>query len=155
MNSIKLQRNRSTGMIAGVCAGIGEYLRIDPSFIRIFFVLLALADGVGVFVYLVLWLLLPSEATQRDQSLEATVRTNADELASRAREFGTDVSRGFEGAHPQLPLYIGGGLVFLGIAFLIDNLNLVWLSWLRYELFLPALLILAGVVLLVRRTQGD
>jgi phage shock protein PspC (stress-responsive transcriptional regulator) len=142
-------------MIAGVCAGIGEHLRIDPSFIRIFFVLLALADGVGVFVYLVLWLLLPSEATQRDQSLETTVRMNADELASRAREFGMDVSRGFEGAHPQLPLYIGGGLVFLGIAFLIDNLNLVWLSWLRYELFLPALLILAGVVLLVRRTQGD
>jgi phage shock protein C len=148
-------RKRSDGMIGGVCAGIAEYLRIDPAFVRIFFVLLAFAEGVGVIVYLILWLFLPGEGSQSDQPIDATVRVNANEVAARARDLGSDVSHGFERAHPQLPLYLGGALVFLGIAFLIDNLNLVWLSWVRYEFMLPALLILAGVVLLVRRARGD
>jgi phage shock protein PspC (stress-responsive transcriptional regulator) len=142
-------------MIGGVCAGLGAYLRIDPSFIRIFFVLLAFAEGIGVITYLILWLLLPGESVQEGQALNVTVRDNADELAARARSFGNDFSRGFEGAHPQLPVVVGGALIILGAAFLIDHLNLAWLSWARFEFIWPGLLILAGLVLLVRRAQGD
>jgi hypothetical protein len=116
---------------------------------------LAFAEGIGVITYLILWLLLPGESGQEGQALNATVRENADELAARARSLGTDFTKGFEGAHPQLPIVIGGALIILGAAFLIDNLNLVWLSWARFELLLPGLLILAGLVLLIRRVQGD
>ena len=52
-------------------------------------------------------------------------------------------------------MIIGGSLVVLGFAFLIDNLNIAWLSWVRYEFLWPALLILAGVVLLFRRARGE
>jgi phage shock protein C len=153
--SSRVVRIRSEGILGGVCAGLGTYLRIDPVFVRIFFVLLAFADGVGVIAYLILWLLLPNESGQEGQALDATVRENAGELAEKARSLGSDFSHGFEGAHPQLPLIIGGALVVLGFAFLIDNLNIAWLSWVRYEFLWPALLILAGVVLLFRRAQGE
>jgi phage shock protein C len=142
-------------MLGGVCAGLGAYLRIDPIFVRIFFVLLAFADGIGVIAYLILWLLLPNETDQEGQALDETVRENAGELAEKARSLGSDFSRGFEGAHPQLPMIIGGSLVVLGFAFLVDNLNIAWLSWVRYEFLWPALLILAGAVLLFRRARGD
>ncbi|TFH31920.1 MAG: PspC domain-containing protein [Anaerolineales bacterium] len=155
MSSIKLVRLRSEAMLGGVCAGLGAYLRIDPSFVRLFFILLAFAEGVGVGVYLVLWLLLPRESVQEGQAMDATIRENASEMAERARNLGSEMSQGFDGAHPQLPMVIGGALVILGIAFLIDNLNLVWLAWFRLELLWPVLLILAGAVLLIRRTQGD
>jgi phage shock protein C len=153
--SSNVVRIRSEGMLGGVCAGLGAYLRIDPVLVRIFFVLLAFADGVGFVAYLILWLLLPDASGDMGQALDATVRENAGELAERARKLGTDFSHGFEGSHPQLPVIIGGSLIILGFAFLIDNLNIAWLSWLRYELMWPFLLILAGIVLLVRRTQGD
>jgi hypothetical protein len=108
-----------------------------------------------VLAYLILWLLLPNESDQEGQALDETVRENASELAERARSLGSDFSRGFEGAHPQLPMIFGGALIILGFAFLIDNLNIAWLSWVRYEFMWPVLLILAGVVLLVRRVQGE
>lgn len=152
--SNRIVRHRSEGIIGGVCAGLGAYLRIDPTFVRIFFVLLAFADGVGFVAYLILWLLLPDQSIDEAQPLDETVRQNAGELAERARGLGSEFSRGFEGAHPQLPMIIGGSLIILGFAFLIDNLNIAWLSWIRYELMWPSLLILAGIVLLVRRARG-
>jgi phage shock protein C len=49
-------------MIAGVCGGLGEYLNIDPTVVRIIFVLLTLPGGVpGPLVYLVLWFVMPEE----------------------------------------------------------------------------------------------
>jgi len=45
--------------IAGVCGGLGEWLEIDPAFIRVAFVLLALACGLGVVLYILFWMLAP------------------------------------------------------------------------------------------------
>ena len=45
--------------IAGVCGGLGEWLEIDPVFLRLAFVLLALACGLGIVLYVLLWILVP------------------------------------------------------------------------------------------------
>jgi phage shock protein PspC (stress-responsive transcriptional regulator) len=54
-----LHLSRADRKIAGVCGGLGEWLDVDPVFLRVAFVLLALAGGLGVVVYIVLWLFLP------------------------------------------------------------------------------------------------
>jgi phage shock protein C len=48
-------------VIAGVCAGLGRYLGIDPVLLRIAFVILALAGGGGVVLYVIGWILIPEE----------------------------------------------------------------------------------------------
>jgi phage shock protein C len=48
-------------MIGGVCGGLGEYLAIDPTLIRVLFVLAAVFGGHGVLLYLILLLLVPIE----------------------------------------------------------------------------------------------
>ena len=48
-------------MIAGVCAGIGDYLDIDPTIVRIAFVLLAFAGGAAILAYLIMWVIVPEE----------------------------------------------------------------------------------------------
>lgn len=48
-------------MIAGVCAGLADYFAIDPVIVRVIFVLLAIGHGLGIFVYIVLWLLVPEK----------------------------------------------------------------------------------------------
>jgi phage shock protein C len=59
----KLVRSRSDKKIAGVCAGLAEYLDLDVSLVRIFCVFITLATGVcpGVVTYLLAWIILPSE----------------------------------------------------------------------------------------------
>jgi phage shock protein C len=55
----KLYRIPNEGMIAGVCAGLGEYLDADPTIIRLVFVLLVLAGMSGVVIYIIMWLIVP------------------------------------------------------------------------------------------------
>lgn len=59
----RLVRPRSNRMIAGVCAGVANYFNIDPTVVRIVFLLLLIPGGVpGPLVYLVLWAVMPDES---------------------------------------------------------------------------------------------
>jgi phage shock protein C len=57
----RLYRSRSQRMIAGVSGGLGDYLNIDATVIRLIFVIAALWGGAGIIVYLVMWLMVPEE----------------------------------------------------------------------------------------------
>lgn len=61
MNEKRLTRMEEGRMIAGVCAGLGRYLGIDATIVRVIFVLLALFAMGGVLLYLILWLIMPME----------------------------------------------------------------------------------------------
>lgn len=54
-----LRLSRSERKIAGVCGGLGEWVDVDPVFFRVAFVLFALVCGLGIAVYIALWLFLP------------------------------------------------------------------------------------------------
>src|SRR4030042_390061 len=151
----RLLRSRSDVMIGGVCGGLAKYLRIDSSFVRLFFVLLAMAGGgIGVFVYLLLWIILPVEGHERDSTLEENVRTGSQEIADRARAVGDDFREMVSRPNPQAGLVIGGALIILGVVYLIRNLDVPWLNWLDFDLIWPVLLIMAGIALF-RRTPGN
>ena len=55
----KLYRIPSQGMIAGVCAGLAEYLNADPTIIRLVFAFLALTGTAGIWIYLIMMLIVP------------------------------------------------------------------------------------------------
>ena len=48
-------------MVAGVAAGVAEYLDIDPVLVRIAFVVLSVCGGLGLLVYAAAWALVPEE----------------------------------------------------------------------------------------------
>ena len=48
-------------MLGGVCGGLGVYFTIDPTLIRVLFVVLALASGAGLIAYLLLLIIVPIE----------------------------------------------------------------------------------------------
>ena len=56
-----LRRSVANRSIAGVCGGLGEYFGIDPTVVRVAYVLLSIfsAGFPGILVYLILWLLIP------------------------------------------------------------------------------------------------
>jgi phage shock protein PspC (stress-responsive transcriptional regulator) len=59
MQPKKLTRSSNDKMLAGVCGGLGQYLGIDSTVVRLIFVLLALAGGPGILAYIILWLVVP------------------------------------------------------------------------------------------------
>jgi phage shock protein PspC (stress-responsive transcriptional regulator) len=48
-------------MIGGVCGGLGELLDVDPTIVRVVFVLLGLLGGHGILLYIILWLIMPTK----------------------------------------------------------------------------------------------
>ncbi|GAA4300162.1 PspC domain-containing protein [Compostibacter hankyongensis] len=60
----RLMRNENDKVLGGVCSGIAAFYRIDPVIVRVITILLSLAWGTGVLVYILLWILLPSTRTQ-------------------------------------------------------------------------------------------
>lgn len=46
-------------MIAGVCGGVANYFDIDPTLVRILWVLFVLLGGSGILVYVIMWILMP------------------------------------------------------------------------------------------------
>ena len=67
-NYKQLTRSRSNRVIAGLCAGLGEYFNIDPTIIRLLFVLGFFVGHFGVFLtYIIMALIIPEEPVQNIQ----------------------------------------------------------------------------------------
>jgi phage shock protein C len=124
----KLYKSRTERMIDGVCGGIAEYAGVDPTLVRIATVLLVLAGGAGVVLYIAAMILMPTNPSTLP--VEPGDRTQAS--ANNHTFWGV--------------LLVGVGLIwFMG--------NMGWdfwhhWWWLTWDTFVPVLLILGGVLFL-------
>jgi len=152
----RIFRVRQGAMIAGVCAGLGLYLGIDPTWVRIFFILLAFAgNGIGALIYLLLWIILPLEDQKQDSTFSDTVHTRSQEISDHARQMGQEFRDMVHQPDPRTGVVIGAALILMGVFYLLQNLNLSWLRWFNFDLLWPVLLIIGGIALLVRRARGE
>jgi phage shock protein C len=57
----RLTRSRKHKMIAGVCGGIAEYLDVDPTVVRVLYVIVSILSAAfpGLLAYIILWLVIP------------------------------------------------------------------------------------------------
>ena len=96
----RLYRNSSAGRIAGVCAGIAEYLDADVTLIRLLWVVLSIVPGClvgGLVAYVAAWLIMP------DSSLPAEGGSNT----ARQRLTRSQVDRRLAGVCGGLAEYLG------------------------------------------------
>lgn len=57
----RLYRSRTNVVIAGVCAGVANYLNVDPTVIRLILLITVLFFGSGLLIYIILWIVMPPE----------------------------------------------------------------------------------------------
>lgn len=62
----QLRRRSSQQMVGGVCAGLGEYFRVDPVIFRIGFVAAIFAGGLGILAYVIAWVVMPDADADAD-----------------------------------------------------------------------------------------
>jgi phage shock protein C len=85
-----MTRSRTERLLGGVAGGIAEYTNIDPLWVRAAFLVLSLFNGLGAFVYLILWLLMPIEGTQTTDT-RSQVRENVDDMQEATQRFAQQV----------------------------------------------------------------
>ncbi len=141
----RLTRSRTDYMLGGVCAGLGSYFSIDATIVRLIFLLLVISGGSGVVLYGVLWIVMPREDMQ-----DAQGPLTGDEFGRRARQMGDEMRQVASQPNPRTAQFLGIALVVFGLVFLVQNLHIEWLSWFNAQIIWPAVLIIAGALLLTR-----
>lgn len=107
----RLTRSSSNRLVAGVCGGLAEYFGIDPTLVRVLFVLLVLAAGMSPLIYLVLWVVLPSETlstgswTQQVQHAFGEMRDQATTVTDQVT---SQIQKVSGGSSPPAPPADGG-----------------------------------------------
>lgn len=146
-------------VLAGVCALIGERTGIDPTWVRLAFLALALAKGIGLMLYLVLWIVLPSEGESfgRDSfghTARARARGASHELKGAARGVASAWHR-LDATSSPTPLsrrWIALGLVAAGAMVLLGTFGVFdWITPLRA---LGLVLVAAGAGLVIQTRGG-
>ncbi len=75
-----LYRTEKDKMIGGVCGGLGKYFDIDPTIVRLLFALIFFGYGSGAMIYVLLWIIMPSETMIDTESREAESEEDVDEV---------------------------------------------------------------------------
>ncbi|MBL8014630.1 MAG: PspC domain-containing protein [Candidatus Doudnabacteria bacterium] len=138
----RLYRPKKDQVIAGVCAGLGRYFEVDPIFVRILFILFTLAGGGGVLLYILLWVVIPSEDAV-SQEFGSTVKENSAEIKEKVMNVA---AKWEDGRHRHM---WGWLVVFLGVFLLLSNLGAF--QWFRLDLVWPILIVTLGLILIVKR----
>ena len=150
----------SDRILGGVCAGLAEGFHVNALWVRVAFLLLVFIQGIGVFLYIVLWLVMPERLEGGGR------RSGFDAMTSDMRRVWGELRHPTAGkSQPAAPapaqtaaqsssifqnqsllfglILVGIGLVLLGGNIGIINWSVVW----------PAALITVGIVLLVRNLE--
>lgn len=138
---MRLTRSSEDRLIAGVCGGLAAYLDIDSTLVRLAFVILIFASGIGLPIYLILWLIMPVEDSES--------RSDAEVIQKNLGEIGDSVYSGVSGIGRRGT--VGILLILMGAYFLLNQLG--WLSWISGAVFWPLLIIGFGIYLLIRRSR--
>lgn len=90
----RLSRSATEVMVAGVCGGLAEYFNIDPVIVRLIFVLVTLTSGLGLPVYILLWIIMPkSSAAQGQHTIEQGARQFGAEVSQLGQQISQEASR--------------------------------------------------------------
>jgi len=142
-NIKKMHRSSTDKIIFGVCGGIAEYLEVDSLAIRIIFLFLTFAGGSGVFVYLILALLMPKEANEKD-------------IAKNSKEMNEDLMQSAK--EKRFIMYFrniaGIIIVLMGLSFLFKEIFQVTLfGWLQWKTAMALIIILFGISIIKNQSK--
>lgn len=142
----RLHRSTNESMLFGVAGGMAEYFDVDPTLVRIAWVVLTFASaGIALIAYLILAIIMPKHALpQHARTPTADVSTESSDPDYDAPPAGRRWSRG--------RTLLGGVLVVMGVLFLLNSLGA--LHWWRWDIFWPVVIIAVGVAILASRLAG-
>ena len=165
-------------MIGGVAGGLANYFDIDPTIVRVLFVITIFIGGGGILAYIILWIVVPEDPvlytpgekkdnTEKENTEKSSDTTNEqknysgnENINNVIREVEQDIHDATKQAKKNIDNVIkdvrnnkkvfgGTLLIFLGILFLLDNL------FPSFDLgqYWPLILIIVGIGIILKATK--
>ena len=152
----RLERSTTNKVVAGVCGGIGEYLQVDPTLVRVFFVVGSiLTGGLGLLGYIVLIVLMPQPGQPAPFVKTSGVTTSTADAAAGGTPGDQIAPIAPAPADPEAAernrAAFGAVLIALGAIFLFSNAGVFRIV--RWDLAWPLVLIAIGALLLAQRMR--
>lgn len=122
----KLYRSQHDRILFGVCGGLGDYFHLDPTIIRLLFVILFLINGSGLFIYLALAIITSKSPQTIDHA------TSALNLIKRKH-------------------FLGYLIIFVGIMILLKNFAPEPWLLISSRLVWPLIIISLGIILIFKK----
>jgi phage shock protein PspC (stress-responsive transcriptional regulator) len=139
----RLYRSRSKKVVAGIGGGLGEYLDIDPVIIRIIIVLITIFNGIGLLVYIIMWIVVPEESSSTaSETIKSEDATEGEPGTDNLNPEGLKNSS--EAKSSSGRLVFGIILIVFGLVFLSEK----YFPFLDFEFVFAVGLIALGVSLL-------
>ncbi|RPI75908.1 MAG: PspC domain-containing protein [Ignavibacteriales bacterium] len=151
----KLYRSLKDRMLGGVAAGLAEYFDIDPTIVRVLFVITLFLGGTGILAYIILWIIVPEAPVQfpnNAQTGDPTESKAESEPANKENNF--NAKNYYDNLDRQRDKRRNTGgiiLVALGIIFLADN----FIPRIHFGDFWPLILIAAGAAILLNSRRKN
>lgn len=151
----RLERSTKNKVVAGVCGGIGEYLQVDPTLVRVFFVVgTIVTGGLGFLAYIVLIVLMPLPGQPAPFVKQSGVSTTTVDAASGG-DVAATTSVAPQPVDPEAAerrrATFGFVLIALGAIFLFANAGVFRV--IRWDLVWPLVFIAIGALLLAQRMR--
>lgn len=131
-----ITRSRQNRIFGGVAAGLAEYLTIDPLVVRILFVVSVFFSGIGILLYLIMWIVIPEEKFINYTTTDST--GDSSEVFNDGINFTIPKQSNKNGQ-----VIFGIVLILVGIFFL----GIEVFSFLNFEDLIPILLVGFGIYL--------
>lgn len=149
----RLYRSTTNKIVAGVCGGLAEHFDFDPTLVRLIFVLLVFAQGLGILLYLILWMVTPRKIAEEksktshnnDQKMSDFVEEISDNFKSFTKNIHDHTK--YQARRDTFALII----IVIGLVALVKELFPSF--WFRGDLFGPALLIIIGAYILFKKSR--
>jgi phage shock protein PspC (stress-responsive transcriptional regulator) len=134
----RLTKSATNRVFAGVAGGLGEYFNVDPTLVRLLFVIASFWGGTGVIAYIALAILMPESSGYKPQAIAADISPVKGASTATSRNTG---------------FWIGAVFLAVGLIILLDRLNIfqVDLPAVRWDLVWPVALIIIGIWFLTKR----
>lgn len=148
-NEQKLTRSRKERILFGVCGGLANYFGMDPTIIRLLFVVLTLAGGSGPLLYIILAFVVPEEKEGKQGNREKNLQNFAKDVGKRAQNLAGEIKKSQKNQE-KIRNLLGLGVILLGIILLVQqfvNIN----AFINWDFVWPGAIILIGLLIIFKK----
>lgn len=174
----RFYKSRTDKKLAGVCAGVAEYFEVDPTLVRLIWVVFTFAGGAGILAYIIAAIIMPEAPTgtppvnrKKKTKNQQHTMNHSDEVSivevdedqdTPYEGFEDEKETVYEEAYDQAEepekeegdknsMVLGAALILIGLMFFSRNF-FKWF-WIDFSYLWPILLILLGVVMVVNKRK--
>lgn len=142
----KLFRSRKSRILGGVAGGLAEYFKIDPVITRILFIAFTLTNGIGVVIYIILWIIIPDEPME---VLINEVKKNPNSSQTETKFPDLEELKPVQNSNKP-SLIFGIIIIALGVFLLLSNI----VPFIDFDDLFPVIFIIIGAGLIWNSTRS-